>query len=137
MTAWGEQFADYEILQPFPQLARTSRGLTDEEAAGHTLTRFEGAEVPIGKLLSLATRGWDRDMPGDGGGVYGFSRRLPDGSVVQIGFEPGYAVGYPAGSPRQRLAGVGIDSHRTGRTLGQLSPVAVAELIYEAERLVG
>src|SRR5205085_754174 len=38
-----EVFADYELLQPFPQLARPVHELTDEERASTNLARFTGA----------------------------------------------------------------------------------------------
>ncbi|MQY11990.1 hypothetical protein SRB5_21180 [Streptomyces sp. RB5] len=93
LEAWSEVFADYEILQPFPQLGRAVHAFTEEEAAGHRLTRFEGAVVPVGKLLGLTKRGWERGNPEDNGVERWFSRPIDDGHHLVIGLDHGIAVG--------------------------------------------
>ena len=60
LAAWAELFADYEILQPFPQLGRAVHTLTDAERGASSLTRFAGITVPTGRLMSLERRGWRR-----------------------------------------------------------------------------
>ncbi|WP_432053819.1 DUF4132 domain-containing protein [Streptomyces sp. bgisy022] len=74
LGAWEHLFADHDILQPFPQLGRPVHAFTDAEAAGHRLTRFEGLTVPVGKLLGLTKRGWERGTPMDNGVERWFSR---------------------------------------------------------------
>ena len=44
--AWGELFADYELLQPFPQIGRTVYVPTPEELSENRVLRVEGLEVP-------------------------------------------------------------------------------------------
>ncbi|WP_222108499.1 DUF4132 domain-containing protein [Streptomyces cupreus] len=93
LGAWAELFADYEILQPFPQLGRAVHALTEEEAADHRLARFEGATVPVGKLLGLTKRGWERGTPQDAGVERWFHRRIDEGRYLVIDLDPGIAVG--------------------------------------------
>ncbi|WP_328873631.1 DUF4132 domain-containing protein [Streptomyces sp. NBC_00287] len=93
LGAWSELFADYEILQPFPQLGRAVHALTEEEAAEHRLARFEGATVPVGKLLGLTKRGWERGEPQDAGVERWFFRRIDEGRYLVIDLDPGIAVG--------------------------------------------
>ncbi|MFE6173427.1 WGR and DUF4132 domain-containing protein [Streptomyces sp. NPDC056464] len=93
LGAWSELFADYEILQPFPQLGRAVHALSEEEAAGHRLARFEGAAVPVGRLLGLTKRGWERGQPQDAGVERWFHRRIDAGSYLVIELDPGIAVG--------------------------------------------
>lgn len=93
LGAWSELFADYEILQPFPQLGRAVHALTEEEAASHRLARFEQATVPVGKLLGLTKRGWERGEPQDAGVERWFSRRIDDRRYLVIELDPGIAVG--------------------------------------------
>jgi len=50
---WAEVFADYEILQPFPQLGRP--------------TRFDGVTVTTTKVLTLDRRGWHRQPVANAG----------------------------------------------------------------------
>ncbi|MBL1080136.1 DUF4132 domain-containing protein [Nocardia sp. 2] len=60
LPLWSELFADYEILQPFPQLHRDIHSLTPEERTATTLPRFQDRQAPAGRLLNLAQRGWRR-----------------------------------------------------------------------------
>src|SRR5690606_6538038 len=63
VEAWSEIFADYEILQPFAQLARPAMAFTEEEFATGRLTRFEGREASEGALMGLTNKGWERHSP--------------------------------------------------------------------------
>ncbi|TDD85355.1 DUF4132 domain-containing protein [Actinomadura darangshiensis] len=63
LPAWSEVFADYEILQPFPQLGRDVHYLTDEERAATRLARFENRTAEWGKVVGLERRGWQRGTP--------------------------------------------------------------------------
>ncbi|MDK0524405.1 DUF4132 domain-containing protein [Streptomyces sp. ML-6] len=134
---WAELFADYEILQPFPQLGRPVHALTGEEAAGHRLARFEGATVPVGKLLGLTKRGWERGTPQDAGVECWISRPAGPGRYLVIDLDPGIAVGMVNELGDQTLEAVRIDSspdyYRTGDDhplrLGDLDPVLASELL--------
>ncbi|WP_307787358.1 DUF4132 domain-containing protein [Streptomyces musisoli] len=137
LDAWSELFADYEILQPFTQLGRAVLALTDEEAAGHRLTRFEGAKVPVGKLLGLTKRGWERGIPQDAGVERWFHRRIDDDHYVVIGLDEGIAVGTPDMFPDQTFEYVWLDSapgdywpsrEHTLR-FGDLDPVIASEVL--------
>ncbi|MFI9810092.1 DUF4132 domain-containing protein [Streptomyces sp. NPDC052301] len=137
LDAWSELFADYEILQPFPQLGRDVHALTEEEAAGHRLTRFEGATVPVGKLLGLTKRGWERGEPQDAGVERWFHRRIDDDHYLVIGLDEGIAVGALDVFPDQTFENVWLDSkpgdYWSSRTyplrLGDLDPVIASEVL--------
>ncbi|MFI0809476.1 DUF4132 domain-containing protein [Streptomyces echinatus] len=137
LEAWSELFADHEILQPFPQLGRTVHALTEEEAAGHRLTRFEGAKVPVGKLLGLTKRGWERGEPQDAGVERWFHRRIDDDHYLVIGLDEGIAVGAVDVFPDQTFEYVWLDSApgdywRSGRytlRFGDLDPVIASEIL--------
>ncbi|WP_433472700.1 DUF4132 domain-containing protein [Spirillospora sp. CA-142024] len=111
VAAWSEVFADYEILQPFPQLGRPVHRLSGDERAGGRLARFEGLTVPVGKVLGLTSRGWDRGAPQDAGIECWISRRLPGGRYIVIDLDPGIAVGVVDALPDQTLRAVAL----TGR----------------------
>ncbi len=110
IDAWSEIFADYEILQPFKQLARPVAAFTDEELKTGRLERFEGVEVPVGKVLGLVKRGWQRARPEDGGVEPGITYQLPGGFVV-IGLDPGIIVGAIEETPTQRLDTVRLSAN--------------------------
>ncbi|MDI6103544.1 DUF4132 domain-containing protein [Actinoplanes sp. NEAU-A12] len=88
LAAWGEIFADYEILQPFPQLGRGVEPLTPARAAA-----FVGRTAPSTTLLGLERRGWRRGAPQDGGVQGWFERDVPGGLHLVLALDPGIAVG--------------------------------------------
>lgn len=68
LSAWKEQMADYEIIQPIEQLDRPVYRVTEAEKEETELARFGGMVVNAlslsGKLLNM---GWYKGEVGDGG----------------------------------------------------------------------
>ncbi|MBE1533531.1 DUF4132 domain-containing protein [Actinomadura algeriensis] len=92
-TAWAELLADYEIVQPFPQLGRHVDALTGAERRTGRLERFEGGTVPVGAVLGLHRRGWERGPVEDGGVYHSIVRRFPgDAPDLVVELAPGVAV---------------------------------------------
>ncbi|MFF6776622.1 DUF4132 domain-containing protein [Streptomyces sp. NPDC012637] len=143
LDGWAELFADYEIVQPFPQLGRPVLTATEEEAAGARLTRFEGITVPVGKLLGLQKRGWERGEPQDAGVERWFSRRLGPERYLVIELDPGIAVGLISEFPDQKLDTVWLDKqpcdHWASREhqlrFADLDPVTVSEILADLTEL--
>ncbi|MFB4319170.1 DUF4132 domain-containing protein [Actinomadura sp. 21ATH] len=145
LAAWGEVFADYEILQPFPQLGRTVHVLTGEERAAGRLERFEGITVPSGAVVRLERHGWERGAPGDGGSQGWTSRPVPGGLFVVVDLDPGISIGMIDGIPEQVLEHVWIGERpvryryrtETGRTFGELDPLTASEVLAQLTELAG
>ncbi|MGA5821153.1 WGR and DUF4132 domain-containing protein [Kitasatospora sp. NPDC094028] len=144
LAAWSELFADYEILQPFRQLGRPVYALTDEERAGHRLTRFEnGPALPTGRLVGMERHGWRRGEPQDAGVERWLSRRVGPERYVVLAPEHGIAVGVHDVYPEQRVETVWIDTHpgdywtrnRTFPTFAELDPVMASEVIADLTEL--
>ncbi|MBO2457160.1 DUF4132 domain-containing protein [Actinomadura violacea] len=144
LEAWSEVFADYEIIQPFPQLNRPVRALTEEERGGGRLERFEGLKVPFGKVLGLVKRGWARGEPQDAGGERWISRRVAADRYVVIDLDPGISVGaVDATGDHQTLDYVWFAtkpadySPRKGTPLkfGDLDPVMASEILADLDTL--
>ncbi|EFB6063393.1 DUF4132 domain-containing protein [Escherichia coli] len=57
-AAFGQLFADYELLPPFRQLDRNSYALTEAERNASELTRWAGRKCPSGRVMGLANKGW-------------------------------------------------------------------------------
>jgi hypothetical protein len=56
---WGQVFGDYELVAPFPQLARRVFVLDPKEAEGKVIERFRGREVKGPALVyGIPQRGW-------------------------------------------------------------------------------
>ena len=139
VSAWSGVFADYEILQPFEQLGRTVYALTDEEKASSTLSRFDGAEAEIGKVLGLERRGWRRGVPQDAGIQGWISRPLAEGGSVTVDLDPGIAVGHVTEfGGAQRFRAVFLSAYDGGEdywhardypALGRLDALAASEIL--------
>ncbi|MEU5878883.1 DUF4132 domain-containing protein [Spirillospora sp. NPDC047279] len=143
LPAWAGVFADYEILQPFPQLGRPVHALTAEERASGRLTRFEGFAVPFGRVLALTKRGWERGIPLDAGVERWISRAVPGGRYVVIDLDPGFSVGLVDHFPEQGLEHVWISDRpadflpRVGTpyTFGELDAVTASEILADLTTL--
>ncbi|MFD8599699.1 DUF4132 domain-containing protein [Kitasatospora sp. NPDC059646] len=143
VAAWAELFAGYELLQPFRQLARPAVALTAEEAAGHRLHRFEGAKVPVGRLLGLTERGWQRGAPQDAGVERWFHKPLPNGRHLVIALDPGIWVGAVSENAEQTFRTVWLDARAYdywpnqpyGDRFADLDAVTASELLADLEEL--
>ncbi len=134
---WAEVFADYEILQPFPQLGRPVFTLTDAERSAGRLTRFEGITVPTTKVLTLDRRGWSRHEADDNGAQRAFDRLAGPGRVLTVHLDPGI-VGQAGFDAEQKLLAVYLhdgtvdpwylDDEKT-LPLGDLDPVSASEIL--------
>ncbi|OLT27103.1 hypothetical protein BJF79_42825 [Actinomadura sp. CNU-125] len=63
LKAWADVFADYEILQPFPQLGRPRHVLTEDERRSDRLARLEGATAPAAGVRALLRTGnWRQSL---------------------------------------------------------------------------
>ncbi|WP_327011891.1 DUF4132 domain-containing protein [Dactylosporangium sp. NBC_01737] len=143
LGAWAEVFADYEILQPFPQLARDTHTLTDAERAATDFARYHGVKVPTTKVLGLERRGWRRAAAEDGGVQPAMERPLPGGALLLAELDPGIAVGDVSMLSEQALIEVwivGAGGTRWTRdrphTFGELDPVTVSEIIRDLREVV-
>ena len=79
LAAWGEVLSDYELLQPFVQLGRPVHRLTKEHRVSKLYALDDTRRVPVGRLLGLFSRGWERGEAQDGGVSHWVSMPLPDG----------------------------------------------------------
>lgn len=106
--ALTQLFADYELLQPFAQLARETFSLTPEERMQDTLTRWSGKDVAAGSLLGLAQWKWQRGTRGHGGMIRHYEREANGGLTLMFEFSPGIFAGGGQPDYRQTLGKVRI-----------------------------
>ncbi|MDX8140677.1 DUF4132 domain-containing protein [Lentzea sp. BCCO 10_0061] len=142
-AAWGEVFADYEILQPFPQLGRPVHLLG---AAGDLLPRAKkycDTPYPIGKILGLTKKGWVRGTPQDAGVECWITRPFPDGGALVARLEPGIAVGAMDVFPEVGFSDMWFSRNGHGAWSApadapatyEIDPITVSELLSELESL--
>jgi hypothetical protein len=140
LDAWGQLFADYEILQPFKQLGRETYSLTADEQGQSTLTRFIDKQVATGSVMGLVNRGWERGQAQDGGWVGEFSRRVDTELEVAVQLDPGTVVGEMSYEPKQRLPAVTLRQRGTydpsdALPFSKLHPIVVSEVLRDLELL--
>ena len=141
--AFGQLFADYELLQPFAQIGRDTYALTDAERAGKVLARWKDTKLPTGRILGLANKAWRRGEAQDGGGVWYFTKPLSDGRLIEMNFEPGFSVGYVDDEPEQTIgelnygtrAAWGGMNAESQREWHELDIIGASELIRDMELL--
>lgn len=135
---WARLLADYEILQPFEQLARPVMFLTEEELATGRLTRFEGAQVRLGQLLGLLRRGWQRTAVDDGHVEPGICFPLPGGDHLTVALHPGLWAGMSGVDQEQTLRGVAVMDTESYLNLGDPDPgpVTVTDPLAVSEALL-
>ncbi|MFK8004558.1 MAG: DUF4132 domain-containing protein [Polyangiales bacterium] len=91
---WGEYFADFELLQPFEQLARQTYDVADYKVKKNKIVDL-GMKMPAPRwVFGIEKRGWSRYDIIDGGGFYAHERMSPDGVTAIINFEGAVAVSY-------------------------------------------
>ncbi|MBB8024834.1 WGR and DUF4132 domain-containing protein [Escherichia coli] len=91
-AAFGQLFADYELLPPFRQLDRNSYALTETERNASELIRWAGRKCPSGRVMGLANKGWMRGEPQDGGWIGWMIKPLGRWSLIMV-IDEGFAVG--------------------------------------------
>jgi predicted DNA-binding WGR domain protein len=138
-TAFGQIFADYEILQPFKQLGRETFRATDAELAASSITRYKDKQVSTGSVMGLVNRGWERGQAQDAGWVGGFTKRVDD-LEVELHLDPGTVVGDPTFEPKQKLPSLDLQrpgqSHQKGGpSFAKLDPILLSEVLRDVELL--
>ncbi|GHU45022.1 MolR family transcriptional regulator [Betaproteobacteria bacterium] len=140
-AAFGQIFADYELLQPFSQIGRDTYTLTDTEKSALKLERWKGVEAPTGRVLGLVNKGWRRGEAQDGGSIWYFLKPLCDGNVIELDLDPGIIVGMVDEYPEQTLGAVqfGKKTHwgeiSDPKPFTGLDAIAASELIRDMEGL--
>ena len=128
---WSERFADYRILQPFPQLGRPVLELDPGDREGTRIASLEGTRVPWHRVHKLLRQGF-RDSSLDSV-LHSLSHRLPIGLTVSISLNPGLSRADVSQSGEQTVASVRV--HGVTR-LGDLDAVARSELLLVVVPLV-
>jgi hypothetical protein len=137
--AFGQLFADYELLQPFAQIGRDTYALTEAERAGSKLTRWLNVVVPTGSVMGLTGKGWLRGDPQDGGWIGWMDMALPNGHCISLNLDPGMVVGDIGWEPEQKLGEVTLaeSAHWNGEEAqwATVDAITASELVRSIEGL--
>jgi predicted DNA-binding WGR domain protein len=133
VAAFGQVFADYELLQPFAQIGRDTYTLTEDEKKELKLLRWNGTKVPTGKVLGLVNKGWRRGQTQDGGGIWYFTKPLGANQVIELRLDPGLVVGIVDHFPEQTLGEVQVGQPSSSGDLQHPEPFATLDAIKASE----
>ncbi|MFE9320531.1 DUF4132 domain-containing protein [Nocardia sp. NPDC052278] len=134
-VAWADVLADYELLQPFPQIGREVHHPDPELLASSSVPIPANTTIPLGRIHGLTNRGWNPPERGDGGRIDTFDKRLPDDRVLSIGIDPGMEPFEPV-APVHELRYAAL-AGRNGPTFADLGPVTVSEILRDLAWLCG
>jgi hypothetical protein len=135
---WGELFADYGLVPPFPQLARPALDVDATERDATDLARVHGRRLPAGTLLSTLERlGWLRG-PAEDGGTISVLTRAHEGATAVVQFSPGIYAGYPDYDEPQTLEHCyATDGEYRKLPWSALGPIARSEILGDIEAVLG
>ena len=134
---WAGILADYESLQPFPQVHRPAVTLTEAERAATSLAGF--GPVATDRVQGLLRGRWQ------GNSFYASSRSntqlahgLPGGLTLLVELDPGVETSTPNPVEKQQITEIWLDDtwsdhwQLTRRTpMGACDPAALSELLVE------
>ena len=133
VEAWSRVFADYELLQPFPQLGRAVHRASVKERRRDSVDLVKGRSLAPQKALGLLeSRGWRREA---GGMVSCFERQLGGGVVATLAVTP-FEFAYLRGSPDIELGAVELRRDGEPVRAGELDEVAYSELVHDLDALL-
>jgi len=146
-AAFGQLFADYELLPPFRQLDRNRYLLTAEEAESVDLQRWQGRLCPSGRLAGLTAKGWLRGVPQDAGWICWMLKPLGDMTLVlEMGEGLGVGMAPDEFNKEQTLASIWLwegDAHQYGwgeqhpqkHPFSCLHPITASEMLSDIDAL--
>jgi len=141
--AWGELFADYAIVPPFPQLGRPVFCLEPKEASGDTIPRAVGLAFAAPSLVfTLEKLGYTRGLALDGGSFNEHSKQFPAAGVTAVvDYEGFVAMGYIDPAEELKVTGAwlaaglrepgGYASGEPKMRLSTVDPVVISEVLYD------
>ena len=124
LEKWRTLFADYEILQAFPQLAREVFVRSAAEIGEHDLPRFVGKKASRGRLFQLGRRGWRAHF--DRSDVTEYTCELPGGATGRFEVSPAVVRDGDTEVFTIMLC-------KCTWTLDRLAPIAYSELVRDLE----
>ncbi|MCA9071627.1 MAG: DUF4132 domain-containing protein, partial [Planctomycetaceae bacterium] len=147
LAKWGELFADYEIIPPFPQLGRPVYQLSSAEKKLLSFSRFEGLRIPALTLLGILNRnGWTRGIPQDNGVFQEHYKHFYSADLTaSIHYEYGIGINFYSEEEDQTLENclflkgiykpTGWPRHVPQVKLGSVDPVIVSEVLSDLMEL--
>jgi predicted DNA-binding WGR domain protein len=146
-AAWGEVLADYELIQPFPQLARVMHRLTAAELRSRSITRNTDITMKPIVFAGICKRlGYMNGEVGDGGSYSSNAKWFETAGLTAIIQHSGLSIGYYETEPvhieevyfvRERFGrGDWFNEQREKVPLREVDEVVVSEILNDIAVLV-
>lgn len=143
---WTELFSNYEIISPFPQLARQIFALEDPEKGQVTITRFEGKVVPAMTIVgTLEKLGWERGAVLDGRTFTEHLKYFAGADVTAIAEYEHILIGMISDSAPQDIKGCyfargnvgsnGYPNNRAAIQLESIDPIILSEVLSDLTKV--
>lgn len=125
-AAWLQTWNDYELLQPFEQLARLVYRLNpDTPQARKDVPSVRDQPVAAGSLLGLIQQGWEKLQ--DSAHIYGLQIQMDGAAAATLMLHDGLNAALPLAVPVLRI--------RSLELTPSLGPVACSEVLRTVDRL--
>lgn len=138
LANWAQIFADYQILQPFPQVHRPAVTLTEEQRAATSLPGFGLPTDSVLRMLSVRWHGNAFHGPRRPNVHTQLAREMAGGMTLLIELEPGVTTTAYNTADRQLITEIwaddsGSDHWQLARhtPMGACDPAALSELLVE------
>ncbi|WP_227429512.1 DUF4132 domain-containing protein [Psychrobacter sp. I-STPA6b] len=92
LATWSEQFNDYQIIQPFAQLARPVYSLSDKEKSTGEIHRFDNDTFATGSVIGLRSGSQNWEVIQYRGGYCGAYDKVINGHKLSITLQEGYPL---------------------------------------------
>ncbi|WP_230659594.1 DUF4132 domain-containing protein [Psychrobacter sp. I-STPA10] len=92
LATWSEQFNDYQIIQPFAQLARPVYSLSDKEKSTGEIHRFDNDTFATGSVIGLRSGTQNWEVIQYRGGYCGAYDKVINGHKLSITLQEGYPL---------------------------------------------
>jgi hypothetical protein len=129
LAAWKRIFADYQILQPFPQLARETHVLPPSAIGEHELGTIAGATTSRGRLFHLLRRDFRFDHVDVDPGTSALTTVLAGGASFTVVVSPEVGDQDPPDTTYT------IVRARSTLALDRLPKIELSELVRDLEAL--
>lgn len=130
IAGWSEIFADYELLQPFPQIGREVCTVPDELRAAAEIPS-DATEIYGTRFLGLPRRGWLPIEREYGDYLSTFEKPLPHEHFLEVHADPGLSEPNPREDPLQTFTARLCRTRATAGdlTFAELDPVTASEVL--------
>lgn len=146
LERWTELFRDYELVQPFPQLARPVFRRGPRENADAPLSRLLGREISAENVEELLRRGFTSPRPVTRTGqIFMLTKELPGlaGQAAGVDMQVRVTIAPPLERSKKKLTGAKYDSFRFFRpdtnvslSADLLDRLSYSELVYDLSLLL-